>query len=294
MSRVDDELERAQHWFAEDLRVAAGITTPAIMEAFARVPRENFVGPAPWRIGKRLMRVGAPLEYQTFQGDPAVLYHDVVVALDEQREINNGQPSLWATLFEESQPRPGERVLHLGCGTGYYTAILAEIVGPGGSVHGVEIDPELARRAAGALAGWTNVAVACSSGTSIPPQSWDLIVVSAGATHPLKSWLAGLGPHGRLLFPLTADGPKPHWGSGTMLLVSRCANGSFGARFLTPVAFVHFEGGRDPECSARLLQALRLRFPKAGEVRSLRDDLHDEGEACWLHGETFCLSYRDP
>jgi protein-L-isoaspartate(D-aspartate) O-methyltransferase len=88
---MKDDIEHARHWFAEDLRVAAGITTPSIMQAFARVAREKFVGPPPWRVGKRPMRMsGVMLDYQTFEGDPAVLYHDVVVALREEREINNG------------------------------------------------------------------------------------------------------------------------------------------------------------------------------------------------------------
>jgi len=292
---MEGPVERARHWFVEDLRVAAGITTPAILEAFARVPREQFVGPAPRRVGKRLMRMGGQLlEYQTLEGDPAVLYHDVVVALDEEREINNGQPSLWAKLFEELQPHSGDRVLHLGCGTGYYTAILAEIVGPKGSVSGVEIDPELARRARDALAAWANVTVACGNGLTVAPGSSDLMVVSAGATHPLKGWLAALRPSGRLLFPLTADSPNPRSGNGAMLLITRSGNGAFAARFLTPAAFVHFDGGRDPETGARFQQALRLRFQKASDVRSLREDRHEEGETCWLHTDSFCLSYRDP
>jgi protein-L-isoaspartate(D-aspartate) O-methyltransferase len=288
------DIERARRWFAEDLRVAAGIKTDSIVNAFARVPREKFVGPAPWRMGTRLMRMGGPLlEYQTFEGDPAVLYHDVVVALDEQREINNGQPSLWAKLFEECQPRSGERMLHLGCGTGYYTAILAEIAGPNSSVHGVEVEPGLAERAKEALACWPNVTVAGGDGVVVAADAWDLIVVSAGATHPLSSWLAGLRPNGRLLFPLTADSPNPRSGNGAMLLISRRADGAFAARFLTPAGFVHFEGGREPEASARLLQALRQRFLKASEVHSLRQDQHEEEETCWLHANTFCLSYRN-
>jgi protein-L-isoaspartate(D-aspartate) O-methyltransferase len=42
---------------------------------------------------------------------------------------------------------PGDRFLHIGCGVGYYTAIAARAVLPGGSVVGVEIDPQLAERA---------------------------------------------------------------------------------------------------------------------------------------------------
>lgn len=291
---MEDKLAQARARFAEDLRVAAGVRTHAIIAAFARVPREAFVGPPPWRVGTRFTRLGGPLlEYQTFEGDPAVLYHDVVVALDEQRAINNGQPSLWAWAFQETQPRSGDRILHLGCGTGYYTAILAEIAGPNGSVHGIEVEPALAERARNALVSWANVTVACGDGITVPPEAWDLIAVSAGATHPLLGWLAGLKPNGRLLFPLTVDTPNPRSGSGAMLLLSRRGDGLFAASFLCPASFVHFEGGRDPEAGARLLQALRHGFQKASEVHSLRQDRHVQDESCWLHADAFCLSYRD-
>src|SRR6201996_3284608 len=78
--------------------------------------------------------VSDPGDYVTFNSnhtpdgtdaDPRHVYHDVLIALDEARGINNGQPSLW----DELGIRTGEQVLHLGCGTGYYTAIAAELVG---------------------------------------------------------------------------------------------------------------------------------------------------------------------
>src|SRR6516164_11775991 len=65
---------------------------------------------------------------KSFDDSPSHVYHDVLIALDESRGINNGQPSLWAYLFDRLDLVPGEQVLHLGCGTGYYTAIIAELV----------------------------------------------------------------------------------------------------------------------------------------------------------------------
>ena len=55
---------------------------------------------------------------------------DVLIALDEKRQINNGQPSLWAFLLDQLDVAAGEQALHLGCGTGYYTAVVAELVAP--------------------------------------------------------------------------------------------------------------------------------------------------------------------
>ena len=71
----------------------------------------------------------------------------MLVAIDETRGLNNGQPSLWASLFDQLDLKPGERVIHVGAGAGYYSAILAEIVGSTGRVRALEIDPGLAERA---------------------------------------------------------------------------------------------------------------------------------------------------
>ena len=86
--------------------------------------------------------------------DPRHLYRDVLVALDEARGINNGQPSLWAFLIDQLDNAAGKNVLHLGCGTGYYTAIMAELAGPTGKITAVEIDVGLAGRARAALLPW--------------------------------------------------------------------------------------------------------------------------------------------
>jgi SAM-dependent methyltransferase len=120
-----------------------------VVNSFATVPREQFVGPGPWRIKSPMDLT----EYWiTDDADPRQVYHDVLIALDESRGINNGQPSLWAYLFDRLDLTPGEHVLHLGCGTGYYTAIIAELVGSSGRVTAVEIDLTLAQTARAALA----------------------------------------------------------------------------------------------------------------------------------------------
>jgi protein-L-isoaspartate(D-aspartate) O-methyltransferase len=97
-----------------------------VKAAFATVPRERFVGVGPWRV-KSPWSLG---EYWTTENaDPRNVYHDVLIALDESLGLNNGQPSLWAFLFDKLAVAANNHVLHLGCGTGYYTAILAELVG---------------------------------------------------------------------------------------------------------------------------------------------------------------------
>jgi hypothetical protein len=67
-------------------------------------------------------------------GPPREVYHNVVVSLDRAKDINNGQPSALGRWIDSLALKRGERVYHLGCGVGYYTAIIAEVVGLGGRV----------------------------------------------------------------------------------------------------------------------------------------------------------------
>ena len=61
--------------------------------------------------------------------DPAFLYQDTLVALDADRGINIGEPTLHARCLDALALREGETVLHVGAGAGYYTALLAHLSG---------------------------------------------------------------------------------------------------------------------------------------------------------------------
>jgi len=140
-----DDLARLRGWYAEDLRLRTPVRrNPAVVEAFAAVPRERFLGPGPWRILSD-NRLDQPFE--TPDDAPHWLYHDVLVAIDPARRLNNGLPSFWAHNFDYLDLRRGERVLQVGAGTGYYSALLAEMVGPHGRVTAVEYDAALAVQA---------------------------------------------------------------------------------------------------------------------------------------------------
>ncbi len=159
-----------------------------------------------------------------------------------------------------------------------------------GTIAAVEIDAALAEKARVALAPWPQVAVRNADGATIALDPADVVVASAGATHPLASWLDALKPGGRLLFPMTSNE-----GPGGMLLVTRqgSAAAAYAARFLSCAAFIDFSGARDPEVSPRLAAAL-TRDRGGAAVRSLRRAAHTEEESCWLHGEGWCLSRLDP
>jgi protein-L-isoaspartate(D-aspartate) O-methyltransferase len=278
-----DPVKAARLSYAEELRFTAHIRSRAVCAAFATVPRERFVGAGPWRIRSP---VDLSDYWTTADADTRAVYHDVLIALDETRQINNGQPSLWAFLLDQLDIAAGEQVLHLGCGTGYYTAIVAELVGPTGKITAVEIDAGLAEKARAALKLWPQITVANADGASLTLEPADLIVASAGATHPLTSWLDALKPGGRLLFPMTATQ------RGAMLLVTREAEESFAACFLRQVGFIDFSGARDPDASRRL--AASFARDSGQSVQSLRRDKHAKGRTCWLHSEGWCLSRRPP
>lgn len=280
---MSDSVEVQRRHYAEDLWFVADMRSAAVKAAFADVPRERFVGPGPWRIKSSWNMA----DYRTTpDDDPCHVYHDVLIALDESRSLNNGQPSLWAFVFDKLDIAANEHVVHLGCGTGYYTAILAELVGRDGAVEAIEIEPRLAELARAALAPWPQVIVANGDGTGHPLTPADVIVASAGATHPLPAWLDALKPGGRLLFPMT-----PTEGFGGMLLVTRLRADKFSARFLCRVLFYEFAGARDDEVSKRLAEALA--HDRGAGVKSLRSDPHEQEENCWLHEDGWCLSCRE-
>ena len=278
MPQIDTgSIEFARRFYADELCRINRIDAPAILAAFATVPRERFVGPGPWTIQS------SGTDWFTESDDPRHVYRDALIVLDSAKRLNNGQPSLWAYHLSLLGLRPGDSVLHLGCGTGYYTAILAELIGPQGKVTAIEIDEGLAARAAIALEPWPQVTVIHADGAKGSFDLADIIVVSAGATHPLRAWLAALKPEGKLLFPLTSTR-----GPGAMAYLTRKYTDLFAATLCGSVFFVDFEGARDPAASNELAQALKR--DRGASVRSLRRDAHEKDASCWLHGHGWCFS----
>ena len=278
----DDDLCEARRWFAEELRFVARIEDQNVVDALATVPRERFVPQGPLR----MLSHWNLRDYWTPPGSsPTAVYHDVLIAYDEKRRLNNGQPSLWAFVFDKLRVARGERVVHLGCGMGYYSAVLAELVGPTGKVSAIEIDEPLMERARAALAPWPQVTVINGDGANVSFGESDVVVASAGATHPLRSWLDSLSANGRLVFPMTVTNA-----GGGMLLVKRRRPDEFDARFLCPVSFYEFAGARDANVSDRLAQAFAQ--DRGAGVKSVRTDQHTQEPTCWLHGDGWCLSRR--
>jgi protein-L-isoaspartate(D-aspartate) O-methyltransferase len=274
-----DRLEAHRIWFARLVTANAGVpaTERRLLDAFASTPRERFVGPGPWQVFTRLGYIQTPSD------DPALLYQDITVALKSAEQINNGQPTLHAVSLAALGVQEGEEVVHVGAGTGYYSAILAALAGPTGSVLAYEIDAELAGRATANLAAYRNVSVAHRSGTDGPLPPCDVLYVSAGATAPLDPWLDALRPGGRLLFPLTAS-----QGAGAMLLVRGTRSARFAARFVCGAMFIPCVGARDDETARKLSEAFKR--GDMANVRSLRRGDEAPDATCWCSGQGWWLS----
>ena len=268
-----------RHAYAAEIMRLANVQNPRLEAAFAAVPREDFAGPPPWRIGS------GGFFGLISSDDPERLYEDVLVAIDAERGINNGQPSLHARSIDALGLKEGETVLHIGAGAGYYTAILAEVAGPTGRVIAYEIASEIAARAAANLGPYPKVEVRARSGVDPLPEA-DAIYVSAAASHPVRAWLDALKARGRLVFPLQAARS-----AGAMLIVTRPERGeAWPARLLTGVVFISCEGAQDSAMGRKLDDAFRR--GGEGRVRSLRFGGAPR-ETDWVRGDDWALS-TDP
>jgi protein-L-isoaspartate(D-aspartate) O-methyltransferase len=276
-------LEDVRRKFAEDIRSTARLQNESIVAALARVPREDFLGSGPWSVQAEGAYTGPQ---HTPDADPRHLYRDVSVAINSDRNLYNGSPSVVASWIDHLDLRPGDHVLHIGTGTGYYTALLADCVGPTGRVLGLEVDAELAEQSGRNLARYSYVSARQGDGSDLGSETFDGILVSAGVTHPLESWIRALRPGGRMVLPLTCAF-APTLGKGFAVRVSKGEDGSLSLKTIGMVVVYSAVGIRDPAINARLSDALMRGGMTA---RSIRLDRHTASESCWLHLDAMCLS----
>jgi protein-L-isoaspartate(D-aspartate) O-methyltransferase len=161
---------------------ARGIHDVAVLTAMLRVPRHFFVEAA--------LRERA--------------YEDTPLPIGERQTIS--QPYMVALMTSALELRPGDRVLEIGTGSGYQTAVLAEL---GVQVLSVERIQGLAERARLVLRllGHTGVRIEVGDGSLGWPDAapYDAILVTAGAPQIPRPLLDQLAPQGRLVLPMGED-----------------------------------------------------------------------------------------
>jgi protein-L-isoaspartate(D-aspartate) O-methyltransferase len=272
--------------YAQAIAEAANLRTPGLVEALATVPRERFLPPGPWLVVSAATGGKAPVT--TPDDDTTHVYQDASIAIDPERQLFNGAPSFLSKMIDTLALTPGARVLHIGAGTGYYSAVMAHVVGSSGRVGAVEVDVSIAAQARANLADMPWVEARAGDGTAAGGE-FDAILVNAGVTHPQDTWLDALAPGGRLLLPMTVAMPAmgPTIGKGVMVLITRVDDG-FVPEVLSFVGIYSALGLRDAAIEAALGQAMRrTSFPN---LTRLRRDSHAAADGCWLHTERFCLS----
>src|ERR1700676_213844 len=286
-----DELSIIRAAYAKQILAAGGVDNARLQAAFGAIRREDFLGPGPWPILRWLR------DYVlTPDTDRVYLYTNDLVGIVPGRRINNGQPSWHAHLhlIDQASPAAGEHVVHVGTGTGYYTAILARLAGRSGRVTGIEYDSELAARAKANLAPHPNVEIVEGDGALVSCDEADVIYVNAGCTRPAQNWLDRLADGGRLILPMTSDqgfganSLERLASAGAVFRIERRGD-DYLAKWISAVAIFPCAGSRD-EASAR---ALGEAFAKGGwqEVTRLYREQEVPEERCWLRGSGWCLAF---
>lgn len=276
------ELSVIRRGFARQLVATYGIDgNPALERAFAQVARENFLGSPPWNTTVHLEK------YQELSvSDPVAVYQDLVFALDPARGVNNGSPSLHVRWLDALKALPGSRVAHIGAGSGYYTAILAELVGPDGYVLAVEFDPTLAAAARTNLSQYQNVHVVQGDGTELPDAPMDCIYVNFGVELLMPPWINSLREGGRLVFPLGYRREKSIAGGG--FLIQRDDSG-FAARFLGPAYFIPVEGESQVPTDYRERMRTAFEQGQPSRVRRLVWQTTKPDDGIWFSGDDWAL-----
>ena len=285
-NEYEAELATVRRTYAKQIMLACGVEDSRLEAALAKLPREKFLDPGPWSI----MR--PPNGYQmTLDDDPIHLYQDVLGVMISERGLNNGQPSFVTFLISLGQLREGESAVHIGAGQGYYTAIIAELVGDTGSVMAIEYEKELADRAAANLSAYSHVQVVQGNGTTIPLDPSDVIYVNAGVVRPMNAWLDAMKDGGRLILPLTASTTTKAGHSmtkGAIFLIERSGD-DFKACWKSETTIYPCLGASDKVSEAALANA----FGKGGWEKVTRLYRTEEiaAERCWVRGLGWTLAY---
>jgi protein-L-isoaspartate(D-aspartate) O-methyltransferase len=208
----NDSFASARRSMVEEQLRARDITDQKVLDVMGRVARERFVPEA----------------------EKPRAYDDHPLPIGPRQTIS--QPYIVALMTQLARPAPNDRALEVGVGSGYQTAILAELCN---HVYGIEIIESLAKAARERLdsLGYTNVTIRCGDGY----QGWrehgpfDVILVTAAPDHVPQPLIDQLAPGGRIVIPVGGMFQD-------LLLIEKRPDGSIRRHGMAPVQFVPMTG----------------------------------------------------
>ena len=189
-----------------------GIKDERVLAAMAKVPREEFIPEA--------------ARADAYEDGPLPIGYDQTIS----------QPYIVAFMTEQLRPKPSDRILEIGSGSGYQAAILSELVS---EVYTIEIVEPLGKRAEETLRrlGYKNVKVKIGDGYQGWPEyaPFDAVIVTCAPDHVPQPLVEQTKEGGRIVIPV---GPA---GDQTLYLLEK-KNGRLEKRNVLPVSFVPMTG----------------------------------------------------
>ena len=205
---TDDDYRRARLNMVNNQIVGRDVKNPEVIEAMEKVPRHLFV--------ERELRCEA------YDDNPLPIGHGQTIS----------QPYVVASMTEHLLPSKDKSVLEIGTGSGYQTAILAELFGQIDTVEYVKQLSMNARRLLDRM-GYSNITYHVGDGLIIPPpdRKFDAIMVTAAPETFPEGLAERLNPGGRLIIPVGGSVQE-------LELVTKDLNGRTHLKKLYPVRFV--------------------------------------------------------
>lgn len=191
-------------------RIGKDALDPRVMQAMAEVPRDAFVP--------------GEMQGEAYANRPLPIGHGQTIS----------QPYIVALMTDLIAPQPHHRVLEIGTGSGYQTAILSRLCD---TVYSIDLVPPLRAAAAARLArlGYRNIVTRTANGYQGWPEyaPYDGIIVTAAAAYIPQPLVDQLRPGGRMAIPVGEP-----FGSQDLVLVEKDQRGDVAIRTILGVAFV--------------------------------------------------------
>jgi protein-L-isoaspartate(D-aspartate) O-methyltransferase len=220
MTGPDDGFGRMREDLVAVLRKSGALHDERVARALLRVPRHLFVPHV----------------------RPDMAYRDIAIPTRWRGCLpasSSSQPAIVAIMLEELRPKPGQRILEIGAGSGYNAALLQELVGPEGRVVTVDISPDVVAWARSSLqaAGYrAPLVLEADGGCGYEPEApYDRIIVTASSDEIPLPWFQQLRDGGVLVLPFRLN--VPHFA-----VALRKEGAGFVSERISPSGFMRLRG----------------------------------------------------